>query len=67
MSIPVSQKKRGRPATGQDPTITVRLPQGLIEDLNKEATKRGVSRSALIKEALERTIPRTVYVTISKG
>ena len=29
-SIPVHQKKRGRPATGRDPAVTIRLPEAVL-------------------------------------
>jgi len=56
-SIPVTQKKRGRgrPATGQDPTLTVRLPMDLrsvIENWAKHQKDRP-SRSEAIRRLLE--------------
>jgi hypothetical protein len=56
-SIPVTQKKRGRgrPATGQDPTLTVRLPMDLrsaIETWAKQQ-KGKPSRSEAIRRLLE--------------
>jgi hypothetical protein len=30
-SIKVHQKKRGRPATGRDPAVTIRIPNGLLD------------------------------------
>ena len=53
MSIPVSQKKRGRPATGQDPTITVRLPREMIDRLSEYAIRHGMTRSEAIKAFIE--------------
>jgi len=55
MSIPVSRKKRGRPATGQDPTITVRLSDDLQGDLQKwidEQPDPKPSRSEAIRRLL---------------
>ena len=57
MSIPVTQKKRGRgrPATGQDPTLTVRLPMDLrsaIETWAKQQ-KDKPSRSEAIRRLIE--------------
>ena len=56
-SIPVTQKKRGRgrPATGQDPTLTVRLPMDLrsaIETWAKQQ-KDTPSRSEAIRRLIE--------------
>ena len=56
-SIPVTQKKRGRgrPATGQDPTLTVRLPMDLrsaIETWAKQQEDRP-SRSEAIRRLME--------------
>ena len=56
-SIPVTQKKRGRgrPATGQDPTLTVRLPMDLrsaIETWAKQQKDRP-SRSEAIRRLIE--------------
>jgi hypothetical protein len=56
-SIPVTQKKRGRgrPATGQDPTLTVRLPMDLrfaIETWAKQQ-KDKPSRSEAIRRLIE--------------
>lgn len=57
MSISVTPKKRGRPATGRDPTITVRLPPIVVQQIDDWAEARGVSRSeairAMIMAALE--------------
>jgi predicted DNA-binding protein len=53
MSIEVTPKKRGRPATGKDPLITVRLPRELIEAANTLAKREGISRSGVIRAALE--------------
>src|SRR5215467_2155339 len=56
-SIHVTQKKRGRgrPATGQDPTLTVRLPMDLrsaIETWAKQQKDRP-SRSEAIRRLIE--------------
>jgi len=56
-SIPVTPKKRGRPATGRDPQVQVRLHPSLIRQLDERAERDGISRSEIIrrllKEALE--------------
>jgi hypothetical protein len=55
-SIPVTQKKRGRgrPATGQDPTLTVRLPMALRSEIEAWAKqqKDRPSRSEAIRRLI---------------
>jgi Ribbon-helix-helix protein, copG family len=43
------KKKRGRPATGQDPIIGLRLPQAEIASLDKWAKAQGYTRSEAIR------------------
>ncbi len=51
-------KKRGRPATGRDPLVTIRLPRDLIERLDIDAGILETSRSEIIRAHLEeRDIP----------
>jgi len=52
-SISVGQKRRGRPATGQTPQITARLPGELTERLDRWAAKHGaLTRSDAIRQLL---------------
>ena len=54
-SIPVIQKKRGRPATGQDPILALRLPPALrsaIENWAKQQ-KDKPSRSEAIRRLIK--------------
>jgi hypothetical protein len=54
-SIPVTRKKRGRPATGQDPVLTIRLPLALratIEGWAKQQ-KDKPTRSEAIRRLIE--------------
>jgi hypothetical protein len=51
---PKSKKKVGRPATGRDPTITVRLPPEMIEQIEQEATLQNTGRSQVVREALQK-------------
>ena len=54
-SIPVTPKKRGRPATGQDPVLTVRVPpvtRLAIENWAKQQKDRP-SRSEAIRRLIE--------------
>jgi len=50
-SIPVIRKP-GRPATGVDPMVSVRLPAEHINLLDQVAKKEGRSRSETIREAV---------------
>ncbi|WP_376708981.1 ribbon-helix-helix protein, CopG family [Bradyrhizobium diversitatis] len=47
------KKKRGRPATGRDPHVTARLPQGLIDAIEAWALKNELSRSESIRRLVE--------------
>jgi hypothetical protein len=53
-SIPVKPKKRGRPATGTDPFIGVRLPPDLIKEIDVWAANATSvdSRSEAIRELI---------------
>ena len=54
-SIKVHQKKPGRPATGRDPAVTVRLPKDVLEDLEIWAAKQEghPNRSQAIRRLVE--------------
>jgi Ribbon-helix-helix protein, copG family len=51
------KKKRGRPATGQDPIIGLRLPKDEIARLDKWAKSNGYTRSKAIRVLIERGLP----------
>jgi hypothetical protein len=54
-SITVRRKKRGRPATGVDPLVAVRLPPELIKAIDEWAKQSGErSRSHAIRALIER-------------
>jgi Arc/MetJ-type ribon-helix-helix transcriptional regulator len=54
MKIPVNVKRRGRPATGQDPVSAVRLPANLTDEIDEWANKNGAeSRSEAIRRLVE--------------
>jgi predicted DNA binding CopG/RHH family protein len=55
---PKHKKKVGRPATGRDPTITVRLPSEMIEQIEQEAALQKTGRSQVIREALQKGLGR---------
>jgi Arc/MetJ-type ribon-helix-helix transcriptional regulator len=49
----VKKRKRGRPATGHDRPITVRLPKKLIRKLDKQAAAESKTRSEVIRALLD--------------
>jgi hypothetical protein len=51
----VHQKKRGRPATGRDPAVTIRIPQGKIAAVDTWALTQEdqPSRSEAIRRLVE--------------
>jgi metal-responsive CopG/Arc/MetJ family transcriptional regulator len=53
MSITVPQKKRGRPATGEAPHITLRLPAELLERVELYGLANGIPRRS---EAIRRLV-----------
>jgi hypothetical protein len=52
-SIAVTRKKRGRPATGQDPFLTARVPQAMIGAIEAWAGANEISRSEAVRRLLE--------------
>jgi hypothetical protein len=55
----VTPKRRpGRPATGKDPLITMRLPQEMIDALDTVAKGEGASRSEIIRRLIEAGLKR---------
>lgn len=59
--------KRGRPATGVDPLIAVRLPADLLDRLDREARAAGVDRSKAIRRFVADGIARAPQRTASKA
>jgi hypothetical protein len=54
-SIRVIPKKRGRPATGKDPLVALRLPPEMIADVDGWAERYDkASRSEAIRALIER-------------
>jgi hypothetical protein len=67
-SISAIQKKRGRgrPATGFDPLITMRLPAEMIAALDKRAVAEGINRSELLRRLIEAGLKRRPKVNIGR-
>ncbi|MBX9841082.1 MAG: ribbon-helix-helix domain-containing protein [Xanthobacteraceae bacterium] len=55
----VIPKKRGRPATGKDPLVALRLPPELIKAIDAWAAKFGkASRSEAIRTLIETSLEK---------
>jgi hypothetical protein len=53
-TISVGPKRRGRPATGRDPFVKVRMPPDIIQAINRWAAKfHDLDRSAAIRALVE--------------
>jgi len=53
-SITVQPKKRrGRPATGKDPLLTVRAPRAIIHAIEDWAAKNEITRSEAVRRLVE--------------
>jgi hypothetical protein len=52
-SIKVRQKRPGRPATGRDPSVTVRIPAEILKQSDLWASANGVGRSEAIRRLVE--------------
>jgi hypothetical protein len=55
MKLPTrgTKKKTGRPATGQIPAITARLPRAVVDRVEEWAAKNGATRSQAIRRLVE--------------
>ena len=47
------KKRRGRPATGKDPQVVVRMPQTLIEEADAWAAANDTVRSEAVRRLVE--------------
>jgi hypothetical protein len=50
----VLPKKRGRPATGREPVLAIRLPRDLVSRIDAWAAERAMTRSAAIRRWIEK-------------
>lgn len=46
------KRPRGRPRTGRDPTMSLRLPERVIRELDELASSRGLARSQMARELI---------------
>ena len=49
----IQKRGRGRPATGRDPPVTVRLSKEMIKVLNSRAAESKVTRAEIIRRLVE--------------
>lgn len=47
------KKRRGRPATGKDPQVVVRMPSSLISEVDAWSAANGTVRSEAIRRLVE--------------
>jgi hypothetical protein len=57
-SIAVKPKKRGRPATGKDPLIGVRIRPPLVVQIDQWAADNQLSRSEAIRRLIEKALAK---------
>jgi hypothetical protein len=57
-AISVNKKWRGRPATGQDPAVSARLPQEVIDQVDAWAKKAKVTRSQAIRQLVMQALEK---------
>jgi hypothetical protein len=57
-SISVKRKKKGRPATGTDPLVGVRIPVELIAEIDAWAMPEQLTRSEAIRRLVELGLKR---------
>jgi hypothetical protein len=54
MSIPVAQKKRGRPKTGESPRVAFRLDPDIVARVEAIAAQEDVTFSEAIRRLVEK-------------
>jgi hypothetical protein len=52
-SIKVASKRRGRPPTGRDPGIHVRLPKEMLATIDAWSASKAVTRSEAVRRLVE--------------
>lgn len=56
--IPKKKRGPGRPATGRDPVMAMRLPNELRAAIDRWATEKGMSRSEAIRTLIEQGLKK---------
>jgi Arc/MetJ-type ribon-helix-helix transcriptional regulator len=60
---PNPKRKRGRPATGRDPLITLRIPEELASQIDEwRARYEGMDRSAALRILLQRGLQASAEI-----
>jgi len=54
----IPKKKRGRPATGRDPVLAIRLPDKLREAVDQWAASRKITRSQAIRMLIDKGLKK---------
>lgn len=65
MARPLSgnlKRGRGRPATGHDPAVTTRLPDGIIAALDTLAKEKECTRGELLREIVASYLKRRGWI-----
>lgn len=62
----VAPKKRGRPATGKDPLVGVRLPQEMINSIEAMADEGNIPRSEAIRRLIQAGLRSEVALELDK-
>ena len=55
-------KKRGRPATGRDPHLSVRVPQDLLDGVDAFASSSGLSKPEALRRILSDWLKERGYL-----
>jgi hypothetical protein len=50
------KKRVGRPATGRDPAVTIRIPPEVLAEIMRWAKKHGYNRSTAIVGLIQRAL-----------
>ncbi|GII84614.1 hypothetical protein Ssi03_26040 [Sphaerisporangium siamense] len=54
----MAEKKRGRPATGQTPNRTVRVPDEVWDEAKRKADEEGTNVTDVVNDCLRRYIAK---------
>jgi metal-responsive CopG/Arc/MetJ family transcriptional regulator len=59
MKMATRKRRPGRPVTGTDPVVTLRLPTALRQEVDRRARKANVNRSEMIRMVLEKAMRKS--------
>jgi hypothetical protein len=63
---PEKKRGRGRPATGRDPAVAVRLPKNVLAAVTQWAVDNNATRSDAIRRLLEKALGQEPSVAAPK-